>query len=182
MRRYTISDASVHDSQKLCDILDASNTASTLWADSAYRSEEIEAKLEDRALTSRICHKGYRNRPLGARQKEVNKTRSSVRARVEHVFGQQTDASATTRHPIANHLPTRCNDRLDDSPRAPRLSRRKGGYTETPLAVREVASRPRFISDRISQWILSKLLVPKQASLRKKPYFTGIFLIEAHFH
>ena len=34
-----------HDSQKLDDILDASNTASEVWADSAYRSAEIEEKL-----------------------------------------------------------------------------------------------------------------------------------------
>jgi IS5 family transposase len=92
VRRYTVSDASVHDSQKLDDILDASNTASDVWADSAYRSLEIEARLGERALKSRICRKGRRNRPLGERQKAANKTRSSVRARVEHVFGQQTVA------------------------------------------------------------------------------------------
>lgn len=92
VRRYTVSDASVHDSQKLDDVLDASNTASDVWADSAYRSAEIEAMLGERGLKSRICRKGHRNRPLGARQKAANKTRSSVRARVEHVFGHQTVA------------------------------------------------------------------------------------------
>ncbi len=92
VRRYRVSDASVHDSQKLDDILDAGNTASDVWADSAYRSREIEAKLGERGLKSRICRKGHRNRSLGERQKAANKTRSSVRARVEHVFGQQTVA------------------------------------------------------------------------------------------
>ena len=92
VRRYTVSDASVHDSQKLNDVLDASNTASDVWADSAYRSAEIEARLGERGLKNRICRKGHRNRPLGARQKAANKTRSSVRARVEHVFGHQTVA------------------------------------------------------------------------------------------
>ena len=38
-----MSSASVHDSQKLEDVLDANNTGSTVWADSAYRSKEIEA-------------------------------------------------------------------------------------------------------------------------------------------
>ena len=92
VRRYTVSDASVHDSQKLDDVLDASNTASDVWADSAYRSAEIEARLGERGLKSRICRKGHRNRPLGNRQKAANKTRSSVRARVEHVFGHQAVA------------------------------------------------------------------------------------------
>ena len=31
VRRYVVSDASVHDSQKLEDVLDASNTASDVW-------------------------------------------------------------------------------------------------------------------------------------------------------
>ena len=67
VRRYAVSDAAVHDSQKLADILDPDNTASDVWADSAYRSREIEEKLAERGL----------------------KTRSKVRARVEHVFGHQ---------------------------------------------------------------------------------------------
>jgi transposase, IS5 family len=41
---------------------------------------------------SRVHHKGVRGRPLGARQKQVNKARSQVRARVEHVFGHQTNS------------------------------------------------------------------------------------------
>ena len=89
VRRYAVSSASVHDSQKLEDLLDPSNTASTVWADSAYRSKETEEKLAARGFTSRIHHRGHRNKPLTPRQGAANKTRSSVRARVEHVFGSQ---------------------------------------------------------------------------------------------
>ncbi len=89
VRRYVVSDASVHDSQKLEDVLDASNTASDVWADSAYRSQEIEKKLAERGLKSRIHRRAYRNRELSAAQKVANKMRSKVRARVEHVFGDQ---------------------------------------------------------------------------------------------
>src|SRR2546430_8634997 len=42
VRRYVVSGASVHDGQKFEDILDTSNTASDVWADSAYRSDEIK--------------------------------------------------------------------------------------------------------------------------------------------
>jgi IS5 family transposase len=35
-------------------VLDASNTASDVWADSAYRSAEIEEKLAECGLKSRI--------------------------------------------------------------------------------------------------------------------------------
>ena len=44
VRRYQVTDAAVHDSQAVEGILDPNNTASGVWADSAYRSAEIEAK------------------------------------------------------------------------------------------------------------------------------------------
>jgi transposase, IS5 family len=89
VRRYGVSDASVHDSQKLEDILDTSNTASDVWADSAYRSDEIEEKLAGRGLKSHIHRRAYRNRELREAEKAANTARAKVRARVEHVFGDQ---------------------------------------------------------------------------------------------
>ena len=71
------------------DVLDASNTASDVWADSAYRSAEIEEKLAECGLKSRIHRRACRNRKLSEAQKAANTTRSKVRARVEHVFGDQ---------------------------------------------------------------------------------------------
>ena len=91
VRRYEVTDAAVHDSQVVEDILDPNNTASGVWADSAYWSAEIEAKLEGKGLKSRIHRKGHRNKPLTEREMQGNKTRSKVRARVEHVFGAQSN-------------------------------------------------------------------------------------------
>ncbi|MCQ7029755.1 transposase, partial [Escherichia coli] len=87
VRRYQVTPASVHDSQVIDDVLDPDNTASDVFADSAYRSAEIEAKLAEKGLKSRIHRKGRRGRPLGEREQQGNRTRSKVRARVEHVFG-----------------------------------------------------------------------------------------------
>ena len=39
IRRYSVTDASVHDSQVIEDLLTSDNTASGVWADSAYRSK-----------------------------------------------------------------------------------------------------------------------------------------------
>ena len=89
VRRYAVSAASVHDSQKLDDVLDAHNTGSGVWADSAYRSKEIDAKLTERNLKSHIHRRGSRGKPLTSRQEAANKVGSKVRARVEHVFGNQ---------------------------------------------------------------------------------------------
>ena len=89
VRRYHVTDASVHDSQVIEAILDANNTASDVWADSAYRSAEIELMLAGKGLTSRIHRKGRRNKSLTKREEQGNNTRSKVRVRVEHIFGAQ---------------------------------------------------------------------------------------------
>lgn len=91
VRCYRVTDASVHDSQVIEAILDTDNTASDVWADSAYRSTEIEKMLKDKGLTSRVHRKGHRNKPLSKREKQGNKIRSTVRVRVEHIFGSQSN-------------------------------------------------------------------------------------------
>ena len=89
IRDYQVSDASVHDSRMLDELIDGENTSSDFWGDSAYRSADTENKLEDKGYRSHIHHKGRRNKPLTARQVKANKSRSKVRVRVEHVFGFQ---------------------------------------------------------------------------------------------
>src|SRR5437667_4943440 len=54
IRKWDATDAAVHDSQKLDDVLDLSNTGKKVWADSAYRSLQIEAGLKEKGLQSRI--------------------------------------------------------------------------------------------------------------------------------
>lgn len=89
IRRYDVSDASVHDSQKLDGLLNKSNTSEAVYADSAYRSAETEAKLKARGFRSRIHRRGSRNHPLSDAQVAANRRKSRVRARVEHIFGAQ---------------------------------------------------------------------------------------------
>lgn len=91
VRRYHVSDAALHDSQAVDHLLMQGNTGSDVWADPAYRSEEMEAKLRARGLKSRIHRKGKRGKPLTEQGKASNRTKSTVRARVEHVFGAQTN-------------------------------------------------------------------------------------------
>ena len=89
VRTFDVTDASVHDSQKHDAVLDDNNTGRDVWADSAYRSEETEAKLKAKGLKSRIHQRGSRNHSLSKAQEAVNAARSKVRARVEHIFGHQ---------------------------------------------------------------------------------------------
>src|SRR5258708_15898883 len=80
IRKWDATDAAVHDSQKLDDVLDFSNTGKEVWADSAYRSLQIEAGPQDKCLQSRIHPRAARNRPLSERQKPANPTPPQVRA------------------------------------------------------------------------------------------------------
>src|SRR5438477_10120961 len=50
IRKWDATDASVHDSQKLDAVLDLSNTGNGVWADSAYRSAQIEADLKGKGF------------------------------------------------------------------------------------------------------------------------------------
>lgn len=87
IRQYVVTDASVHDSQVLTQLLDDLNTGEGVWADSAYYSAGIEWLLLFLSWTSHIHERPYRNRPLSEEQKEKNRERSQTRSRVEHVFG-----------------------------------------------------------------------------------------------
>jgi IS5 family transposase len=91
VRRYHVSDAALHDSQAVDHLLMRGNTGSGVWADAAYRSEEMEGKLRDCKLKSHVHRKGKRGKPLTEQAKGSNRTKSTVRVRVEHVFGAQTN-------------------------------------------------------------------------------------------
>ncbi len=92
IRRYAVTDAAVHDSQVLEEVVQPKTVGRDVWADAAYRSEEIEAQLKKRKLRSRIQYKGYRDKALTPQQMQTNQRRSRIRARVEHVFGHQVMA------------------------------------------------------------------------------------------
>ena len=79
------------DSQTVDHLLMQGNNGSGVWADAAYRSEEMEAKLRDRKLKSHIHRKGKRGKPLTEQAKGSNRTKSTVRVRVEHIFGAQAN-------------------------------------------------------------------------------------------
>src|SRR5262245_20655272 len=93
IRRYDVTDSAVHDSQALDALLSNDNTSTDVFADSAYRSIEIEAKLKTRGFHSRIHRRAHRNRPLSDAQRRANRAKSAIRARIEHVFGAQQNSA-----------------------------------------------------------------------------------------
>jgi transposase, IS5 family len=87
IKTYVVTDAAVHDSGVLEDLLEEDDSNHEMYADSAYSGAPIKEILCERNIRNRIHEKGYRNNPLTEKQKEKNRKKSKVRARVEHIFG-----------------------------------------------------------------------------------------------
>jgi IS5 family transposase len=74
---YAVTDAAVHDSQALIELLDWNDKV--LYADSAYSGAPIAKQLPE-GIENQIHEKGYRNRPLSEEQKAGNKRKSRIRS------------------------------------------------------------------------------------------------------
>ena len=84
---YVVTDASVHDSQALDDLLNIKDKGQELNADSAYTGVDQEKTIAEYKMINNVNEKGYRNKPLTEVQKASNNKKSKIRARVEHIFG-----------------------------------------------------------------------------------------------
>ncbi len=90
IRRWSVTDAAKFEGAMLREgLLDKTNTASSVWADSAYRSRANEAFLAANGFTSRIHRRKPQGMPMPKRTARANAGKSTVRARVEHVFAEQ---------------------------------------------------------------------------------------------
>jgi len=90
IRRARVTDASAHDGARLREgLIDPSNTASDVWADTAYRSAENERFLAGLGKVSRIHRRKPKGRPMPKRTARANARKSAVRAHVEHPFAHQ---------------------------------------------------------------------------------------------
>jgi IS5 family transposase len=89
IRKWTTTHAAAHDGARLEDVLDRTNTASDVWADTAYRSAKNEAMLARRGFVSRIHRKKSPGRPMPERMRIANAQKPKVRSAVEHVFAHQ---------------------------------------------------------------------------------------------
>lgn len=83
---WEVTPANVHDSKELETLVKEGD--GTLYADSAYQSEESDKLLADKGVENQIHERAYRDHPLSQDQKQLNRLKSRIRARVEHVFGR----------------------------------------------------------------------------------------------
>ena len=89
IRTWTATDAARHDGAQLPNLVSKANTASDVWADTAYRSKANEKHLADNGLRSRIHRKKPPGRPMPINVSRANGAKSKVRAAIEHIFARQ---------------------------------------------------------------------------------------------
>ena len=114
IRRWAATDPAAYEGRRLREgLLDKSNTASGVWADTAYRSAANEAFLNKNGFVSHIHRKKPKGRAMHETMRRANNAKSKIRSRVEHVFAEQKDrmglfirtigiARATTKIGMAN--------------------------------------------------------------------------------
>jgi len=80
----SVTPANVHDSQQLDQLL--TGEENRLYGDSAYNGQKDALKAIAPKARDFTNKRAYRNRPLSEQDKETNRRKSSVRAKVEHPF------------------------------------------------------------------------------------------------
>jgi transposase, IS5 family len=89
IRRFTVTHAARHDGSQLGAVLDPRNTASGVWADTAYRSKANLALIDRRGLDAQFQRAKPRGRPMPPHIARGNAARARVRSHVEHVFATE---------------------------------------------------------------------------------------------
>ena len=90
IRKWKTTDAAASDGARLREgLLDKTNTASSVWADTAYRSKANEDFMEKQGFVSKVHRKKPQLKPMPRHIQKSNAGKSVIRSRVEHVFADQ---------------------------------------------------------------------------------------------
>ncbi|HSM19253.1 MAG TPA: transposase [Hyphomicrobiales bacterium] len=89
IRKWAVTDAARHDGRELGGLLDGSNTASPVWADTAYRSARNEKRIARAGLVSKLHFRKPSGKPMPEAERRANATRSRPRSAIEYVFAEQ---------------------------------------------------------------------------------------------
>jgi hypothetical protein len=90
IRTWAATDAAAYEGRLLREgLLDKSNTAGSVWADTAYRSKSNERFMAETGFVSRVHRKKPPHRSMPVRAARANGRKAKVRAGIEHVFAEQ---------------------------------------------------------------------------------------------
>src|SRR5438552_8681388 len=92
IRRWAATDAAAYEDRRLRQgLLDKSNTASGVWADTAYRSAANETFLNKNGFVSHIHRKKPKGRAMPETTRRANNAKSKIRTRVALVIDDTKD-------------------------------------------------------------------------------------------
>ena len=92
IRRWSATDAAAYEGRRLRQgLLDKTNTAAGVWADTAYRSKANEEFMGKNGFVSCVHRKKPKGRAMPEAVSRANNAKSKIRSRVEHVFAEQKD-------------------------------------------------------------------------------------------
>ncbi|EGG78890.1 Transposase for insertion sequence element IS629 [Gluconacetobacter sp. SXCC-1] len=90
IRKWKTTDAAASGGARLREsLLDKTNTASTVWADTAYRSKANEDFMDKEGFVSKVHRKKPHLKPMLRHIQRSNAGKSVIRSRIEHVFADQ---------------------------------------------------------------------------------------------
>jgi IS5 family transposase len=89
IREAAVTSAAAADGRMLRRVVSTENASGEVWADSAYRSRSHEKWLAGKMLASRIHRRKPAGKPMPRATARANAKKSSIRARIEHVFAHQ---------------------------------------------------------------------------------------------
>lgn len=90
IRKWKATDAAASDGARLREgLLDKTNTASGVWADTAYRSKANEDFMDRHGFVSKVHRKKPHLKPMPRPIQRSNAGKSVIRSRVERVFANQ---------------------------------------------------------------------------------------------
>jgi IS5 family transposase len=95
IRKWATTDAAAYEGARLREgLLDKSNTAAGVWADTAYRLAANDVFMEKNGFVSHVHRKKPKGTPMPDAIRRANAAKSKIRSRVEHVFAEQKDRMA----------------------------------------------------------------------------------------
>jgi IS5 family transposase len=90
IRKWQATDAAAYEGARLREgLLDTSNTAGNVWADTAYRSKANEMFMDQNGFVSCVHRKKPKGRAMARCTARANGRKSRIRSHVEHVFAEQ---------------------------------------------------------------------------------------------
>ncbi|MGQ9745967.1 MAG: transposase [Dissulfurimicrobium sp.] len=87
IKNYAVTDAFINDLQTVDDLTNKADTDREFYADSICTDKPIEDILTGKGIISCINKKGCRNKALTEEQKQNDRIKSKIRARIGHIFG-----------------------------------------------------------------------------------------------